>query len=184
MKKTVLNHKSRRVWLPELFKEKGFKIGVEIGTDRGEYADILLNRIPGLTLVCVDPWVAYTEGNEVKTQEDVDKIYEKAMSRINGRAFIFRTISMEAVKVFADNSLDFVFIDGNHSYNFVKEDIEEWTKKVKKGGIVSGHDYKEDKVNNYGVIEAVDEYCEKNDLELFILRAGGTLVNCWMFYKK
>jgi len=48
---------------------------------------------------------------------------------------------MDAVKVFDDESLDFIFIDGNHSFEFVTNDIAEWGKKVKKGGIISGHDY-------------------------------------------
>ncbi len=48
---------------------------------------------------------------------------------------------MEAVADFADNSLDFVYIDGNHDFRYIAEDISEWTNKVKKGGIVSGHDY-------------------------------------------
>ena len=48
---------------------------------------------------------------------------------------------MEALKDFNDNSLDFVFIDGNHTFEYVVEDIAQWSKKVKVGGIVSGHDY-------------------------------------------
>ena len=48
---------------------------------------------------------------------------------------------MEAVKDFKDNSIDFVYIDGNHTYDYVTQDITEWSKKVRKGGIVSGHDY-------------------------------------------
>ena len=48
---------------------------------------------------------------------------------------------MEAVEGFVDESLDFVYIDGNHEFRYIAEDIYEWTKKVKKGGIVSGHDY-------------------------------------------
>jgi len=48
---------------------------------------------------------------------------------------------MEAVKVFENNSLDFVYIDGNHEFRYFAEDIYEWPKKVRKGGIISGHDY-------------------------------------------
>lgn len=48
---------------------------------------------------------------------------------------------MDAVKDFADESLDFVYIDGNHNLKYVVEDICEWSKKVKNGGIISGHDY-------------------------------------------
>jgi glycosyltransferase involved in cell wall biosynthesis len=48
---------------------------------------------------------------------------------------------MQAVTDFADESLDFVYIDGNHQLKYVVEDIVEWTKKIKKGGIIAGHDY-------------------------------------------
>lgn len=48
---------------------------------------------------------------------------------------------MEAVKDFTDNSLDFVYIDGNHQLQYVIEDITQWSKKLKVGGIISGHDY-------------------------------------------
>jgi predicted O-methyltransferase YrrM len=66
---------------------------------------------------------------------------------------------MEAVKDFKDESLDFVFIDGNHQYSYVLEDITEWSKKVRSGGIVSGHDYFEFLDN--GVIRAVNEYVKQ-----------------------
>ena len=69
--------------------------------------------------------------------------------------------SMEAVEKIKDESLDFVYIDADHSYEFVKDDIEYWTKKVKKGGLVGGDDYNPGKE---GVIRAVDEYCQKNKI--------------------
>ena len=93
-------------------------------------------------------------------------------------------LSADTIVEFEDGSFDFVFIDGNHEYSHVLEDITEWTKKVKPGGIVCGHDYKEDKVNNYGVIEAVNEYVHDNHIApWFILRKKG-LVDCWMFIKQ
>ena len=48
---------------------------------------------------------------------------------------------MDALKFFEDDSLDFVFIDGNHEFQQATNDIAEWSKKVRKGGIVSGHDF-------------------------------------------
>ena len=169
-----------------MLAERGAKYGVEVGTDHGKYAEQLLVGIPGLVLWCVDPYLAYTEGDEVHTQEEVDQIYLQAQERIkNKTAVILKVTSMDALSAFKDNSLDFVFIDGNHSYDFVKEDIREWTKKVKPGGIVAGHDYKVDPVNDYGVIEAVNEYVEENNISpLFILHKGGALVDCWCFIKQ
>jgi hypothetical protein len=48
---------------------------------------------------------------------------------------------MEALTDFKDGSLDFVYIDGNHDFRHVAEDLFEWSKKVRSGGVVSGHDY-------------------------------------------
>lgn len=182
----IINHFNRRKEFIQMLAERGAHEGFEIGTDHGKYAQQLLEGIPGLHLTCVDPWTAYSEGNIVHTQEEMDQIYEEAKNRTKGyTCFLDKITSMDEVKLVRDNSLDFVFIDGNHSYEFVKEDIREWTKKVKPGGIVCGHDYKEDSVNNYGVIEAVNEYVEENHIApLFILRGGGKLVDCWMFFKQ
>lgn len=186
MNPIIINHFGRRKELIQMLAERGAKIGVEVGTDHGKYAQQLLEGIPDLKLCCVDPWVAYTEGNEVHTQEEVEEIYKEAKQRLEPYGCIIeRSTSMEVANRVTDNTLDFVFIDGNHSYSFVKEDVTEWTKKVKPGGIVCGHDYKEDKVNDYGVIEAVNEYVKENHVSpWFILHAGGTFVDCWMFIKQ
>lgn len=168
-----------------MLAERKAKFGAEIGTDHGQYAQQLCEGIPGLVLNCIDPWVPYTEGTEVHDQANIDEIYKQACERLKPyNCNIWRQTSMEAVQHFPDNSLDFVFIDGNHSYSFVKEDVREWTKKVKPGGIVAGHDYKVDPVNDYGVIEAVNEYVEENNISpLFEFRGGGRLAPCWLFFK-
>ncbi|MCR4324167.1 MAG: class I SAM-dependent methyltransferase [Candidatus Curtissbacteria bacterium] len=169
-----------------MLAERGAKVGVEIGTDHGKYAQQLLEGIPGLDLLCVDPYLAYTEGEEIHSQEEMEQIYKEALQRVASYdCHIDRNTSMEVVKHIPDNFYDFVFIDGNHSYEYVLEDITEWTKKVKPGGIVAGHDYKEDPTRNYGVIQAVQEYTEENHIApLFEFRGGGRLVPCWMFFKQ
>lgn len=169
-----------------MLRERGALRGVEVGTDHGQYAQQLCEGIPDLGLFCVDPWVAYTEGHDVKTQEDVNKIYEEAVERLRPYfCTLLRSTSMDAVSLFEDNSLDFVFVDGNHSYDYVLEDITEWYKKVKPGGIIAGHDYKVDPVNDYGVIEAVEKFTTDNNISpWFVLHAGGKLVDCWMIIKQ
>ena len=71
-------------------------------------------------------------------------VYGECMNNIKGyedRAIMIRANSKIASNFFEDNSLDFVYIDANHAYEFVKEDIELWYPKVKSGGYVMGHDY-------------------------------------------
>lgn len=185
MSPIIINY-GRRSEFIQMLKERGAKIGAEIGTDHGQYAQQLLEGIPNLVLFCIDPWVAYTEGDIVHSQEEMDDIHTEAIFRVSSKGgVIFQRTSMEAIKEFDDNHLDFVFIDGNHDFEHCYEDIVEWTKKVKPGGIVAGHDYKIDPVNNYGVIEAVTKYVKENNISpLFIMHKGGKLVDCWMFIKQ
>ena len=72
--------------------------------------------------------------------------------------------SLEASKAFAPESLDFVFIDGDHSYEGCALDIKLWWPKLKPGGLLSGHDYVDEK--NYGVQRAVNEFVGDRELRL------------------
>jgi predicted O-methyltransferase YrrM len=77
------------------------------------------------------------------TQKEFDRKYENTKDRFNefgSRVTFLRMLSSEAVKQFEDNSLDFVYIDGNHDYKYVEEDIRIWYPKVKKGGYLCGDD--------------------------------------------
>jgi hypothetical protein len=140
----------------ELLGKFGFTEGVEIGTDQGIYAEILLKSNPRLHLTCIDPWKSYSDYKDIQSQKELDKNYETTKQRLKKYDMeIIRTTSMEAVKGFKDESLDFIYIDGNHEFNYVVEDLENWQKKVKKGGIISGHDYKL-KGNKYGYQDVTD----------------------------
>lgn len=145
-KSPITLHASRFHELPKLFRKLGFKVGAEIGVSRGYYSKILLRSIPNLKLYGIDPWLkyeGYIELNNAQGQQTTDENLDVAMKRLSPyKNMIFvRKFSMDAVKEFADNSLDFVFIDGNHSFEFVVNDIAEWSKKVKVGGIIAGHDF-------------------------------------------
>lgn len=170
---------SRKATLPKIFRKCGFSVGAEIGVERGIYSKKLCELIPNLKLYGVDPWETYEGYRDHVNQERLDLFYIETKERMKGFNYqIVRARSMEAVKWFADGSLDFVFIDAAHDYESVKEDIREWHKKVKKDGIVAGHDYMNgnhsgmDKiVTAYGVKEAVNEWVREQGIEhLFILR--------------
>lgn len=128
--------------LPEFFKEMGYKVGAEIGVYKGNYTRQFLNT--GLKMYAIDPWACYedydsTKGKEPKRQE---ALYQEARVRIGkGDCTIIRKQSMDAVKDFKNESLDFVYIDGHHGFKYIAEDIWEWSKKVRKGGVIAGHDY-------------------------------------------
>ena len=133
----------RRSELPAFFIELGYKKGVEIGTYKGNFAKRF--AVAGLEIHTVDPWMAYPEYGHprVHFQKRQDAIYEHAKEKLASypNAHIIRKTSMEAVKDFEDESIDYVYIDVHHGFKCVTEDIYEWSKKVRKGGIISGHDY-------------------------------------------
>lgn len=159
--------------LPGFFKELGFKTVVEIGVYQGEYSEILAKS--GLKVYGVDPWWAYADYpyyDKVNTQDREDKNYSKTIKRLASyeNVQLIRTTSMEALKYFPDESIDAVYIDGNHSFKYVAEDICEWIKKVKKGGFVCGHDYFYGNKEKFHVRYVVDAYVESHGIKnLWIL---------------
>lgn len=127
--------------LPAFFVEMGYRVGAEIGVDRGEFSEKFCKA--GLALYAIDPWRSYGDYEEVRGQYRLDALYEhtKKLLEPYKQCTIIRKTSMQALADIADESLDFVYIDGNHQFKYVAEDIAEWSKKVKKGGVICGHDY-------------------------------------------
>lgn len=127
--------------LPQFFKEMGYKVGAEIGVHKGAFTEKFCKA--GLKMYAIDPWREHKNLFYERGQKRLDFLYEYTKRTLvpYPNATIIRKTSMEAVEDFADNSLDFVYIDANHEFRYIAEDLVEWTKKVKKGGIVSGHDY-------------------------------------------
>jgi hypothetical protein len=133
-------------------------VGVEIGTAEGGNAKNMLDFLSIKKLYLVDPWLPY-DGYVT------DKTYSKAkktLSDYSDKLEYIQKTSEEAVN-FVPNDIDFIYIDGNHSYDFVKKDIELYYPKVKKGGIIGGHDFCADYL---GVCTAVIEFVQKNNLKL------------------
>ena len=167
--------------------------GVEVGTFKGSFSNQIMNNWSG-TLYMVDVWRPLeSEYDDSSNHGRYDGgVYTDAMENIKGfedRAIMVRATSEIASDMFNDNSLDFVYIDANHAYDYVVQDIELWYPKVKKGGFICGHDYlgldwyddpnysdnNKDKfiwgtdgiyMGVFGVNPAVDEFCEKNGYEL------------------
>lgn len=127
--------------LPEFFIEMGFTTGVEIGVDKGEFTEKFAQV--GLNIYAVDPWKSYNDYTDSRGQERLDFIFEHTNRLLTPyqNAKIIRKTSMEALNDFEDRSLDFVYIDGNHQLKYIIQDLVDWSKKVKVGGIISGHDY-------------------------------------------
>ena len=149
-----------RFELAQYFAELGFTKGAEIGVCYGYYSETLLNNIPGLELLCIDSWI-------IPRWPSAKEGAVRRLSPYPGATIIQKDSAEAAVDVL-DESLDFVFIDAEHSYESVKRDIAVWAPKVRKGGIVSGHDYYVTRSGNTGVVDAVDEYVRENGYEIYL----------------
>lgn len=123
--------------LARFIYERGGRVGVEVGVDKGEYGVELCKA--GLKVYGIDSYIAYKAYKEDRNYENH---YEIAKNALKGYDYtIINKLSQEALPDFEDESLDFVYIDGNHAFPYVAMDIFGWEAKVKRGGIISGHDY-------------------------------------------
>lgn len=149
---------------PEIWKQRGYGVGAEIGVLDGDFSFFVTTSWNG-TLWLVDKWT-HTDGvRDVNNHNDADfeTMYRGVVERFGGNpnVRILRKDSVEAAGDFPDESLDWVFLDAGHTYKQVVKDLKAWFPKVRKGGMFSGHDYF-DSVDNYyaefGVKSAVDEF--------------------------
>ncbi len=148
--------------LASLFTELGFTKGAEIGVLLGQYSKILCEANPKLSLYCIDPWKTYKEYQDLTPQKTFNKLYKQAKELLAPyKCKLIRKKSMDAVPDFDDNSLDFVYIDGNHEFASEANDIFEWSKKVRPGGIVAGHDYRKYREKSFShSYEVVNAYTD------------------------
>jgi hypothetical protein len=119
---------------------------VEVGVAEGKYAARFLSEWRGRQYVMVDQWKHIDGYNDPMNGPDAEheERYSQAMRVANdhdGRVLVMRMDSVAAAATFEDKSLDFVYIDGDHSFEGAVRDIQAWGPKVKPGGILAGHDY-------------------------------------------
>jgi len=139
------------------FAELGFTVGAEIGVAEGYFSEAMFKAIPNLKLYCVDIWRPYRGNQWSGSTERNEHHFQVALARLSKyNAEIMREMSLDAVKKIKDGSLDFVYIDANHAFDYVIQDLIEWSKKVRVGGIVSGDDYYI--FRKAGVVPAVNAY--------------------------
>lgn len=129
-------------------------VGAEVGVYRGELSIRLLENIPDLTLYLIDAWSddVYSgksdESASLQMREDCEKNYLKNynyVKRITApyrkRTIIIKDKSLTVAKNCKNKFFDFIFIDADHSYDGVINDIKAWLPKVKENGWLCGHDY-------------------------------------------
>jgi len=141
--------------------------GVEVGTYKGELASWILRRCPVTRLWVVDLWDSEVAAKTMLLKENMTTVEREARRRLKPfgeRVVIVKADSAEAANYFLDDQLDFVYIDACHLYEHVKRDVVAWWPKVRKGGVLCGHDYggMGDVCWGWGVRRAVEEFaCER-----------------------
>jgi hypothetical protein len=163
----------RRQLLARLPKDA---VCAEIGTWRGDFAATILDDRRPRRLYLVDPWEYRTQpgyeraiygGRQNNGQQMMDATYERVLARFRGPidaglVVVRRSRSLDAATAFEDESLDWVYIDADHSYEGVKNDLDAYFRTVKPGGFIAGDDYGQ--VGSWfedGVTRAVDEFADR-----------------------
>jgi len=151
---------------------KFVEVGVWKGKSAAYMAVEIINSGKKIHFDCVDNW-EYVDGLQYDIDKSLfgDNLYQEFLSNINPVIHVInpiKSISWEAAKLYDDESIDFVFIDAAHDYESVKKDVTSWLPKVKKQGIIAGHDY----ITHIGVKNAVDE--------IIPAKARGW---CWVYEK-
>lgn len=149
--------------LADLFHELAFRNGVEIGVANGVYSEVLMSANPRLTMWGVDPYEPHEGYRDYVHKTTYDQMQKEAHERLDKfREYHFvRKYSVDAAKDFEDNTLDFVYIDGDHCFEACVADIAAWIKKIRPGGIIAGHDYFKHKGNaRIQVVQAVQGYVD------------------------
>lgn len=146
----------------------------EIGVYRGHFSSVLAENFPNAKLYLVDPWrhiaelaarrgVMHRKGGTAEANQAFwDATFQMMQDRfaLNDNVVLVRQTSAEAAPLISDHSLDLVYIDADHRYENVQEDIRLWLPKVRRPGILCGHDYSERRITHsmQQVKRAVDDY--------------------------
>ncbi len=147
-------------------------VGVEIGVWAGDLSAAILRAVRPARLHLLDPWAfapdepyeqAWYGGARAGSQADMDEVYKRVLQRFqteiaDGVVVIHRAPSAEAAARFEDASLDWVYVDGNHLYEYVWTDLELFAPKVRPGGLLAGDDYGAPGWWDDGVRRAVDRF--------------------------
>lgn len=168
-----------RIWFARLLSDLGFQRGAEIGVNEGYYSRILCLANPDLRLSSVDVW-------------NHEEAYMEAIRKLRPyRCELIRLKSGTASALFEDGSLDFVYIDDDHTLQGVHTSLAAFVPKVRSGGIVSGHDYKISDVTPAArrckVVQAVDEFVAANRISPFFVigeNCNGGDWPSWFFVKE
>ncbi|SFJ15774.1 class I SAM-dependent methyltransferase [Planctomicrobium piriforme] len=145
----------------------------EIGVRTGNHLEHLVANSKASHFIGVDAWTSAgpSSQNDVGASQlqldELERSVRERFAKYGSRGQIVKGFSHEVAANYPDESFDFIYIDADHSYAAVRRDLEAWFPKVRKGGILAGHDYVQHTSNRvtFGVISAVDEFVSKHGLD-------------------
>lgn len=153
-------------------------MGVEIGVASGWNMNHFLANIPNLNLTGIDAYLPFTDWNGAYVSEKLldaqFRAATKNISEFSDRSNIIKMKSDDAASQFADESLDYIFVDGDHSYEGCLKDLQNYYPKLKKGGLFSGHDFTVPDVNR-----AINEFRKDKNFNPI----SNTYDNVWYWFK-
>ena len=147
--------------LLDLIKELGDnsdKTMIEIGSFVGESTVMFAQSFK--KVIAIDPFLeGYDDKDPTSHSFDFDNVYQTYLDRttIHSNVQTLVMTSDEAVDTLNEEHFDFIYLDGLHTYEGVKKDIQNYLPKVKKGGVIGGHDYTNEVQHLKGVFQAVNE---------------------------
>jgi len=142
-------------------KERKDLVGAEIGVYLADNSLALLRNLDIKKLYLIDPYSDYSGTGVAGVKDDIDLIVSHAEEKLKpytDKIVWIRKLSSDAISDIEED-LDFVYVDGNHEYDYVKRDIEVYFPVVKSDGVLAGHDFDDERVGR-----AVTEFCERNAL--------------------
>ena len=152
------------------FAKKYFKgkmiTAIEIGVLRGENSKEILKNLKIKNLYLVDPWISYEDYSKSEPERTQDSLnIDFKVCRANLKRYLKKIIWIKDYSEKAITSIkekvDFIYVDGNHEYKYVKKDLNLYWDLLNKGGILSGHD-----IQYVGVSNAVLEFAKEKKLEV------------------
>jgi hypothetical protein len=187
----------------QLLESLGFRVGAEVGVQRGLFSlETLRNWKSCSKFYLIDPWRHQENYDDVanvddETHEEYMLQTKKRLATYKEKLVFLRMFSSAATEHIADGGLDYVYIDARHDYESVMADLERFLPKVRKGGILAGHDFVDNdfvlsqgddwslgpsgrRDDNKAVKSAVLDFVRKYDKQVIVCYAEGSYPS-WYF---